>query len=173
MQEPKVKEKEEFKKIMVDHEYKKSLGLVTVNDVCKHVGITVRTYYVWQGKPVDSKFDFDAELEKNAPKLVKQILKQVSSQKCSPKTLEIYAKLLGKYVDKREDKLKVEFTPTDYSLIAGRVVQGLRDQYQSGNGICPVCQRPKVLVDAVCVDTEPEHGEESQVADMDVSDLPF
>ena len=68
---------------------------------------------------------------------------QLSMEGKGAKYAEIYAKIKGILTDKREDTLKVEFTPKDRIRIAREVISGLRAEYQTRGGSCPICGQCK------------------------------
>ena len=85
---------------------------------------------------------------------------------------ELYARLKGIYVDKREVKQTVEFTPTDYTRMAQTIIKRLRESYQGGGGSCPICLRPPILLNEVCDNSGQEHSEDGEVATVAVSVRP-
>jgi len=88
-------------------------------------------------------------------------------EKGNAQALRTYYQLTQRLIEKREETHKVEFTPADYTRIARETINGLRDDFETGGGRCPICGQYKEICDRPLLDSEskfPESGEMATVA---------
>jgi len=97
-------------------------------------------------------------------RFVDHLKKLAFSSKGNSKDRELYARIKGWLVEKKEETHKYEPTPTDYIGFAQKVITRLREDYLANGGVCPVCGFDKALRNSVCVHPEPEHTESREVA---------
>jgi len=116
-----------------------------------------------QKKIVNGDFDLKGYLRGNLPEIAKVLVHKIKTGK-GTKSIEVALKALGELVEKREDTLKLEYTPADHTRIARETIIGLREEYQQLGGICPVCNQSKALRIEARLDTEPEQPEDREVA---------
>lgn len=156
--------------LAISDETKKAQGLpLTQQAFAIHHGISEVTLSNWKNKLKNIKPTTD---EQEAVLFLQQLAEDARKPSATSGIRELYARLKGLYVDRREVKQTVEFTPTDYARIATTVVERLREDYRRGGGNCPVCHKlPEVLV-KICADSGQEHGASSEMATVAVSTRP-
>lgn len=152
----------EWRTLTDEERYEKGLPL-TQREFSTIYSITEQTLSAWN-KELDAKKPKEA----NGIHNLEDFLGYMRSLAFNPKSLgkdrELYAKLLGWLTEKREDTVKVEFTPADYTRIARETIGQLRAELESGGGRCPVCGQYKALRNGARLDTESEHTEDREVA---------
>jgi hypothetical protein len=85
-----------------------------------------------------------------------------SEEKATSKDRELYARMNGWLVDKREETVKYELSADERLHIARETINRLKEII-SGGGRCPVCGFGGVLCDESCLDTEPEYEPDNTV----------
>lgn len=162
MAEEKIEEKKEQFKILSDPEYKKSLGLVTIEATCEHLGISKPIYYKnleeWKKENGAKDYNSDNYLEESNSVVDKALIK--ACQKGVPSALLTYFKRTGKITEKREDTVKVEFTVADRLREAARLRDDLYAEYRD-TGVCSICHQRK----EVHVQSRLDNGREQQSED--------
>ena len=93
-------------------------------------------------------------------------------EKGNAQALRTYYQLTQRLVEKREETHKFELSPADYTRIARETIGGLREEYQTSGGLCPICGVNKALLRDPCLDTEPEQSEDREVATLAVPARP-
>jgi hypothetical protein len=138
-----------------------SEGITTFKLLCQSIPVSEPMGYKWKVRlekmratPDDNEFS----------EYMGYLKKVVFGAKGSANDRKLYAQIKGWLVEKREDKVSFEISTEERLRIAQGVLSGLTENYQRGNGVCPVCRRPKVLLSEVCMDTEPEQQAEDTVA---------
>jgi hypothetical protein len=90
-------------------------------------------------------------------------------QNPTPQNLRLLADMKG--WTKKQEETKLEFTADDIARAADELVRRLQELVpQSCRGTCPLLAKSALLYDKVCVDSEPEHREGSEVATLELSD---
>jgi len=142
----------------------------TRNSLCYSLGISIPTSYSWEKVYNEKKERGEvADPLVNKDQLVRFLWNKVIINKtATAKELETLTMLMGWKIEKREDILKLEPTVTDYASWAAALIARLREAWDEHGGICPVCQRPKILPQEVCMDTESEYGAEGQVGVLEL-----
>lgn len=77
--------------------------------------------------------------------------------------------VMGKYVEKKEENVKVEISVAERIQIASEIVTGLREQYRLGNRNCAVCGRPPVLLGELCEDRGQDTTESGSLQSIPIS----
>ena len=124
-----------------------------------------------QKKILNGDFNPQAYMQGNLEKIFKKLTATIA-QKGSAKHIEMALKLMGLLVEKREETHKVEFTPADYTRIARETINGLRDDFETGGGRCPICGQYKEICDRPLLDSESKFSESGEMATVAVSTRP-
>ena len=74
--------------------------------------------------------------------------------------MKLILQRMGLLIEKREDTVRFEPSASDQVKWGIELVNRLREDFATYGGICPVCSKPQILLDEVCVDSEPEHSQE-------------
>ena len=86
------------------------------------------------------------------------------SSKGTSKDRELYSKLNGWLIEKREDKVKIEPNSGDYIRWGREILEQLRQDYRGGNEVCPICGRfQEVLSRPSLHSNESQASEDNQV----------
>lgn len=140
----------EFDHIWGDPTYKPEIPR-TMIAISKHLGKHEQTCYSWK-KAFKGSGDFnirDAFL-KDQEKIWDAFMKAVGDKKINAQLFRTFAQLANELVEKREDKLTVEYTPDQIADNAERFIGYLKESLEANGGTCPVCLKPHLLLDEVC-----------------------
>lgn len=138
-------------------------------DLYESIGISEKTGVQWS-KRVERERSPEDNFQKSLADLDEKALAGLkrACERGSPAGLQLFYKLTNRYIEKKEETVKLEYSPAERIADAREFIEGLRAQYKGG--YCPLCQRPWVLPDQTCVDTEREYPEDGQVAAVVVPD---
>ena len=147
---------------------------LTQKEFAIHHGITEQTLVAWKheiesGELGDGRYNADEYLANSAQKADAALMK--ACERGNAQALRTYYQLT-KRTEKAEDNQKFEYSPTDRIRIARETVTGLREQYLSDGGNCPVCGRCKEICNTTLLDTEPKQPEDREVATVALSPRP-
>lgn len=117
-------------------------------------------------RKLDDNFNIKNYLGKNKKVIADRLLKMINEGK-TVRSVELALRTLGELIEKKEEVHKVEFTVTDRQQIATEFLEGLRREAKD-SGICPVCDKSKALRLEPCLDTEPEHETDREVAVLEL-----
>ena len=163
-----MKEKKElFLKIRNMPEDERFKKFPTAVSIYTHIGITARTYSKWmegEDKTVDSSLSI---LDRANDSIDEALI--VSCKKGNSSSLRTFFQLQNRLVERKEEKLKVEFSVGERFQIANEVIAGLREQYKLGGRACAVCGRPPVLLAELCEDRGQDTPEGTAVPSIPVS----
>ena len=146
-------------------EQKKELGIITQKEQCVYLKITAPTYNSYRERILKIRKDTapdDITAYTDRMRILAMTAQGTSIDR------QNYGRMLGVFTDKREDTLRVEFTPTDRIRQARELRDELRRELDE-SGSCPLCGFSKVLRHEVCLDTESEHSEDREVAALGLS----
>jgi hypothetical protein len=148
--------------------FKKENKLKTDEDLHKYCGISGSLAYKIKKKfdlkePEVSSVKSILNSEENRQVLAKHLLSTI--KKGSPSAMKLALDLMNE-LDKKEVK-SVEFTPTDRIKFAESLRESLNRRLQD-TGDCPICHRPMLLVEQVCVHNEREQKQDDQVAAVEL-----
>lgn len=122
-------------------------------------GVSQPTLSRWAAQLKEANPD---QVQKDADvSLLQRKLKKEALKGTNPKYAELWARSLGVYAEKKEEKQEIELGANDYYIIAERVIQSIRDNIQKFGGACPVCHKSSLLPQPVCVDNKQEHSQSS------------
>ena len=125
--------------------------LVTQKEVAKFLGVSEELVSVackkFKKQGADENFDLKAYLRGNLRVMAESLVTKITEGKGGTKGIELAFKALGELVEKREDTLKLEYTPADHTRIARETIEGLRAQFIEHGGRCVVCGEYKALCD--------------------------
>ncbi len=99
-------------------------------------GLSEQTVCRWGQKLKEQAENRDPNEFKTFMKHLKEI---AFGGRATSRDRELYMKANGWLVEKREETLKVDYTPGERAKIAREVLEGLRANYKGG--WCPVCNR--------------------------------
>jgi hypothetical protein len=119
-----------------------------------------------EGSLVDDNFDIKDFLATHRKDVVKALMTSV--KKGNSKGIETSLKLLGELTEKKEETKKFELSASEYIAIGRKVVERFRADYEKSGGNCPLCHRPKVSGNELCVDAKPEQSESGEMATVAV-----
>ncbi len=157
---------------------------VTIIQFCKNIGITPPTYqkYIKDEKyrprerpipqewkppvnPEPGKSEED-ELPLDISNIsLEEVVRQIRKHPDDPRWWNMWVAL-----QKGKQETKFEPTATDIAKIADIFIERItRIIPESCRGTCPLLTKSILLYDEVCVDSEPEHGQDSQVAAVGLS----
>ncbi len=134
--------------------------LVTQKEVAKFLDVSEELVSVACKAQRNENFDLKAYLRQNLKDIAEALVSKIKDGKGGTKGIELALKALGELVEKREDTLKLEYTPADHTRIARETIEGLRAEFIEHGGRCVVCGQSKLLSDKARLDTEPEHAED-------------
>ena len=154
--EPKLTEMKAYARwLKLDIDQRKSQGL-PVSQVAfgRLYGVSANTLSAWNKKIRDNghayeDFDIEEHLRSKLREIADDLLKPTIHDAIPAKKIEMALKMLGMLKEQREDKLTIEYTAKDIARDSGSLIVALRERLEEG-GICPVCQRPKVLLAEIC-----------------------
>jgi hypothetical protein len=132
-------------------------GLTTQRAQLKHIGITATTQNLYKERLEKAReeakaSDYDA---------FEARLKELAfSPKSTSRDRELYARIRGWLVEKREDTVKFEPSASDYATITENIIGRLRENWENNGGVCVICGRPKTLLAEPCVDTDENKASE-------------
>jgi len=120
-------------------EQKEELGIITVEEQCAYLKITVSEYNKYE-KQLQQ---FRDSCSPNEMTLYKVRMRNLAmSDKGSAKDRENYGRMLGAFMEQKRDIPKAEFTVEDNIKLACQVRDALKQEYKESNA-CPVCHRFK------------------------------
>jgi len=133
-------------------------------EFCDAHNIGLGTTYRWdKGEVAKDDFDVVSFLKKHEKEVAEALVKSATSGKNSP-AQKIFHTITGSLVEKKEETVRFEPTPSDYARWTSDIVDGLRRHFTESGGVCPVCGGCQTLRNEVCLDTEPEHEPDNKVA---------
>jgi len=169
MAEPKEKEKAEFKKILTDPAYKKSLNLTTQASIAAYLHTTPLTLNKWREQldmeSAGGSFDIKEYLGRpiNKEKLAKAAFKSATKDG-KTKSMETLFQMLGELDKRKGESGNREPNATDYNIIAIRTRDALRKEYSNGRGSCPLCHEREVVCTEPHINPEPEYRDSGTMA---------
>jgi hypothetical protein len=136
---------------------------LTVGQYAAANHVSTQTLKIWGRKSREAgHFDLQAFLKR--PENMEAVAQAMVNGAKGGKNAQMVRTLLqttGDLVEKSEQKNSIEFTHADRIRLSREIIAGLQDQFQTGQGVCIVCGRPKVLPDKLLLDTKQEHSEDS------------
>lgn len=135
----------------------------TQQQLSKRIGVSETTLIIWK-KAHTQKNKTNEELGKETFDAMVRAAK--AGNAAAGRTV---MQALGMLIEKEEDKHPTDFTPEQYIEIAVRIINRLKQQYQSG-GDCPVCNRPSLLHSEIRQDTGQDKTESSPILSIPISD---
>ena len=143
------------------------LGLKTNKKMAAHLGVSEGSIFNW-GKELKkpSEFNLREAWEQEEETIWNSFMEKVKEGKINSAALKTLAQLADKLVEKKEESVKIDFTPTDRIRIAQDVIEGLK--LQSNGGRCPICGKSSIFLDDPCLFTGREQQEESPVATVEL-----
>ena len=140
-----------------------------IKKICADVGISMPTYYAYKKEYIDSKeeykFDISKALQRDESKIYQALMAKVTDR--NAKSINDALRMLTEL--KRGQESKGELTPNDYTNLAIRTRDALREEFRQSNGVCPVCLRPKILLEEPSLHSEQEHSPNSEVGIVELS----
>ena len=174
MADEKVAEKAEYYKWLDLSLEERSLSNVplTQDEYKKKSGVSRQTLIKWREKrPTSGDFNAQEYMSTHLEKILAKTIK-IIEEKGSAKHIEMALKLMGLLIERKQETVKIEFTPIDLADIGKATIDGLRAEFSAGKGRCPVCGEYKLLCHQAYLDTEPEHTEDREVATVALSARP-
>jgi hypothetical protein len=135
--------------------------------IAKHLNISQALATKWNRRLSDEETGSDDDFKS----FMSMLRREVFKNRASPKDRELYSKLNNWLVDRKEEKVTLDFSATDHNRIATNIIQRLREEYQEHRGICPVCSRPDLLDEKLRLDTNTDKA--SEKSEMAVVGLPY
>src|SRR3990167_8002782 len=125
----------------------------------KENGVSQRTVYKWEKQTKGTLDEFDEFIS---------VLKKAALKGGNSRDRELYAKVKGWLIDRREEKHVIDFSAAEYIRIGNEIIGRLREDYRHSGGSCPVCGVSQVLCPPR-EDTEPEQQVDRDVAAVALS----
>jgi len=170
MADAKEKEQQKFLELRDIHKRPDgSTDITTIYNFFKESGdyvyVSDPTLRKWdkQARAADG-FDADGYINDNLEQILKSLIKSIKD-KGAPKNIETALKLAGMLIERREDRVKVEFTPTDRIAIATEFREALIGEFRD-TGVCSICGFSKALYDQPRLDKGREQEQEGEMATL-------
>jgi len=160
-------QKEEHRRLMTDPSYRPEVSRDVAN-ICSILDIkSPNTHYRWlrEYERGNGEFDLRKALNDNKEELFDALMKAVKNGRPNSQILKLFTQLTGDLVDRKEESIRVDFTPTDRIRIGAELRDHLRREWET-TGNCPVCGQCKALRHEVCVDSKSELPEDREVATL-------
>ncbi|KKM18526.1 hypothetical protein LCGC14_1664860 [marine sediment metagenome] len=122
---------------------------LTQDEYGKANGVSRPTLIKWREKRSNGGFDLQSFLTDNKKLLADALLLAAKNPRTNATALKLFAQLTGDLVEKKEETVKVEYSSGEIARDAGQIITYLRERLSEA-GVCPVCQRPIVLLKEVC-----------------------
>ena len=154
MAEEKTDEKVEYFRILDLSKEERSLRNWDTNQkIADHIGTSTNSLQKWRENRGsgggNGQFDLQTFLTDNKKVLADALLLAAKNPRTNATALKLFAQLTGDLVEKKEETVKVEYSSGEIARDAGQIIEYFRERLSEA-GVCPVCQRPIVLLKEVC-----------------------
>jgi len=130
-------------------------------------GVNVSTLNKWEKegsslKEVKEEYDSEKSLLEKLREVDGDLV--LSCKKGNAQALKIFFQRVGLLVEKPQE-INI-FNANDYITGSGDILGKLRADFRKYGGACPVCGKSESVCYEPCVDSEPEHSEDREVATL-------
>jgi hypothetical protein len=144
----------------------KVMGLNYIQDHYGYLGVSAVTYNKWRRQWEDRNRTPETDVEEAVKELSDMALGKATPNMAKIKSIELLLKRNRELNGK--ENVKDEFTASDRINQSIKLREELRREFEI-TGSCPCCGFSKILRIQPCMDSKPEHAEDSQVATLELS----